>query len=273
MISAEARWCAQGGTWPMIQLTPDQVPAIRDRFVPDQPGPLVGLHLLQTGNGTCFVDTWPNPRAVLVDCARNYSLTGDPEALQPNDLKDRVSGFLDTSERFLPLLRAAFPDMIVWDRVIFALETPPRYTLPPGHPVRRLTPADTDHLHYLSEEVIWVGKTWGGPSALAASGTAWGAFAEGRLVSVACTFFVGDRYEDIGIATEPEFRGLGLGGACAGAVCTAIQARGRRPSWSTSTDNAASIRVAEKLGFELQRRDHLYVIGIPVPEPSHRPAA
>jgi len=155
--------------------------------------------------------------------------------------------------------------MIVWDRLILALETPPRCSLPTDRSVRRLTSADTHYLDRLSEEVIWVGKTWGGPSGLAASGTAWGAFAEGRLVSVACTFCVGDRYEDIGIATEPEFRGLGFGAACAGAVCQDIQARGRRPSWSTSTDNTASIRVAEKLGFKLQRLDHLYVVGIPIP--------
>ena len=195
----------------MFQLTSDQAATIRDRFVPDQPGLLLGLHVLQTGNGACFVETWPNPRAVLVDCAGNYSLTGDPEALQPDDLKDRVTGVLDTSERFLPLLRAAFPEMIVWDRLILALETPPRCSVPPDHPVRRLTPADTQYLDRLCEEVIWVGKTWGGPSGLAGSGTAWGAFAEDRLVSVACTFCVGDRYEDIGIATEPEFRGLGFG--------------------------------------------------------------
>ena len=243
----------------MFQLTSDQAATIRDRFVPDQPGPLVALHVLQTGNGACLVDTWPNPRAVLVQCAGNYSMTGDPEALQPDDLKDRVTGVLDTSERFYPL--CTFFDI----RRIITLETPPRCSVPPDHPVRRLTPADTQYLDRLCEEVIWVGKTWGGPSGLAGSGTAWGAFAEDRLVSVACTFFVGDRYEDIGIATEPEFRRLGFGAACARAVCREIQARGRRPSWSTSTDNAASIRVAEKLGFRLQRRDHLYVIGIPIP--------
>lgn len=70
------------------------------------------------------------------------------------------------------------------------------------------------------------------------------------------------------MVTEPEFRGLGLSVACAGALCEEIRARGRIPSWTTSPDNLASKRVAEKLGFTWQRNDYLYVVGIDVPEPA-----
>jgi RimJ/RimL family protein N-acetyltransferase len=59
--------------------------------------------------------------------------------------------------------------------------------------------------------------------------------------------------------------------ACAGALCLDIQNRGRIPSWGTSPDNRASLRVAEKLGFSFRRRDYLYVIGIPVPPSAQRP--
>ncbi len=92
------------------------------------------------------------------------------------------------------------------------------------------------------------------------------------LASVACTFYQGAGYEDIGVATEPEYRGLGLSVACATGLCDDIRARGRTPSWSTSPDNAASLRVAEKLGFVLDRRDVLYVVGRSVPRPARRPA-
>jgi predicted GNAT family acetyltransferase len=85
------------------------------------------------------------------------------------------------------------------------------------------------------------------------------------LASVACTFFLGDAYEDLGVVTEPEYRALGLSTACCYELCLDIIARGRTPSWSTSTDNISSWRVAEKLGFVHQRDDWIYVVGREVP--------
>ncbi len=70
---------------------------------------------------------------------------------------------------------------------------------------------------------------------------------DGQLVTVACTFFLGKTYEEIGVATELTFRGLGLSPACVPALCRGIQARGHQVSWTTSPDSRASIRVAEKL--------------------------
>ncbi len=254
----------------MLQLTPNQLANLRDWFIPDQPGPLVGLHILQTGNGACFVDRWPNPRIALVDYAGNYSLVGDPDALNLEDLKNHITGFVEAPEHFVPLLRTTFPNMNVWDRVIFELKTKPLFLSPAEQVIRRLVPADAFHLRGLSPEINWICKTWGGSAGLAASGYAWGAFSDDRLVSVACTFFVGERYEDIGVVTEKAYRGLELSANCAGKLCEDIQGRGRRPSWTTSPDNIASLRVAEKLGFSLQCRDHLYVIGTPIPEPARR---
>jgi RimJ/RimL family protein N-acetyltransferase len=250
----------------MIQLTSNQTATLKNWFLPDRPGPLVGLHVIHTGNGTCWVDCWPSPRAVLVETAGNYSLVGDPEALSPADLKPHIRGFVEAPESFVPLLRAAFASLEVWDRVILELPGRPRFSPARDQLIRRLGSADSAHLQELSPETAWIGKTWGGPTGLAASGSAWGAFAEGRLVSVACSFFVGERYEDLGVVTEPEYRGLGLSAACAGAVCQDIIDRGRQPSWTTSPDNLASLRVAEKLGFSLQRYDCLYVVGLNIPE-------
>ncbi|MFQ5706127.1 MAG: GNAT family N-acetyltransferase [bacterium] len=256
----------------MMQINTSQTATLEEWFVPDRPGPLVGLHVIQTGNGACFVDRWPNPRAVLVDSAGNYSLAGEAEVLTPVDLKDRIAGFVEAPEPFVPLLKAAFPELKVWHRVIMELPGKPSFSLPRTAKVRQIESGDTCHLWGLSPEVAWICKTWGGPAGLASSGHAWGAFADGRLVSVACTFYVGVRYEDIAVVTEPEFRGLGLSGACAGALCADIQSRGRRPSWQTSPDNTASLRVAQKLGFTLSRHDCHYVIGVPIPEPARRQA-
>ena len=255
----------------MQQITAQQLATLRSRFTPDRPGPLIGLHVIQTGHGRCFVDRWPEPRAILVDTAQNMAISGDPAVLEPADLRAHVVGVVEAPDPFVPLLRAAFPALVVWDRMIYALDEKPQFSLPTDCLVRRLDPTDTPALQTLSDESSWISKTWGGPAGLAASGYAWGAFAGERLAAVANIFFLGDQYEEIGVVTEPEFRGRGLSGACAGALCAEIQARGRIPSWTTSPDNRASKRVAEKLGFTFQRNDYLYVIGMAVPASAQKP--
>jgi RimJ/RimL family protein N-acetyltransferase len=223
--------------------------------------------VLQTRYGACLVDRWPGPRAALVESAGNYVLVGDPDTLAPDELRPRLVGVVDAGEHFQPLLRAAFPTMTMWERVILELAATPAVVVAANATVHRLSPSDAYQVWGLSPEVAWISGTWGGPAALAASDAAWGALVDGRLVAVACSFFFGEHYEDIGVITEREYRGQGLSTACAAALCADIQARGRRPSWSTSPDNAASRRVAEKLGFRVNRHDRLTVVGRAVPKP------
>lgn len=252
----------------MLRLTAEQAATLRDWFAPERPGPLVGLHLLNTGHGSCHVDRWPAPRAALVETAGNYSLAGDPAALDPEALRPLITGFVDAPAGWEPVLRAAFPELALWDRVIFALPPLPRMVFANDAPVRRLEAADATHIAALSPDSSWIANTWGGANGLATSGMAWGAFVEDKLAAIACSFYVGDHFEDIGVTTEEGFRGRGLSVACAGSLCNDIHRRGRTPSWTTSPDNKASIRVAEKLGFVYQRSDLLYVIGIEIPQSS-----
>jgi hypothetical protein len=65
----------------MILLNPARLHEPRSWFLPVRPGPLVGLHVLQSGHGACFADRWPEPRMLLANVAGNYSLAGDPDAL------------------------------------------------------------------------------------------------------------------------------------------------------------------------------------------------
>ena len=249
----------------MILLSPDQAATLIDWFSPEQPGPLVGPHVLQTGNGAFHADRWPNPSAVLIETGGNYCLVGDPKALEPDDLKNRVSGMVSAAEPFARLLRDTFDDLGVWERVILDLPESPRSASPRNHEIRKLEPSDAYHLWGLSREIAWIYHMWGGPAGLAGSRHAWGAFVDGRLVSIACSFFVGFCYEEVGVVTEPGFRGRGLSAACASALCQEIHRRGRAASWSTGSDNSASLRVAEKLGFLVRRQDVLYVVGTPIP--------
>ena len=255
----------------MIHLTSDQIITLKSWFLPERVGPLVGSHVMHTGNGMCFVDRWPSPRVVLVETAGNYSLQGEAPAIAPAELRPHINGFVETSEPFVPLLKTVFPDIRVWQRVVFAQQEAPRLAVASDLSVRRLEPSDIHHLLGLSPDSAWISKTWGGPQGLASSGFGWGVFMTGQLVSVACTFFLGQTFEDIGVVTESGFRGKGLSTACAQALCDDIRARGHHPSWTTSPDNAASIRVAGKLGFTVQRNDELYVVGVQIPEPTGPP--
>ena len=253
-------------------------------FAPERPGPLVGAHVVRTGIGSALVDRWPAPLAVLVAAGGNLSLAGEPGAIDAGRLRGLVRGFLEVPAPFAALAARAFPDAARWPRLVLVLPGLPRrpQRARAGRVrVRRLAAADAGHLAALSGQSSWISASWGGPigpshtgakhrpvvgaDGLAASGTAWGAFEGGRLVSVACPFFAGRRYEDLGVATEPGWRGQGLSTACAGAVCADVHGRGRVASWTTSPDNTASLAVAERLGFRLTRADELLAVGVEIP--------
>jgi hypothetical protein len=245
----------------------DHAAAVREWFQPERPGPLVGPHILGTGHGAMFADRWPSPRAILAGTGGNWALRGDPGVLTPGVLAEAVHGFVDASESFLALLHEGFEDLREWGRVVQFL--PDKAGLPPVEPgeatIRRLTATDAELVAGLDAASGWISVTWGGPEGLATSCTAFGALFGDRLVAVACPFYVGEQYEDIAVVTEPAARRRGLSTACATAVCADIRSRGRIPSWTTSTDNQASLGVAANLGFLLDRRDVLYVTGVPIP--------
>ncbi len=236
-------------------------------FLPDErPGPLIGQHLLETGIGCVLVDDCPNPQGLVLEVAGNYTFLGSLKGFSPQDLQSTVLGFLDASADFEPLINTTFPDVSVWERIIYSLAKPLSIEIPPGIQVRCLTTGQLSDLQNLSSSSAWITTTWDGPEGMAASGRAWGAYAGGRLVSVACPFFVGKEIEDIGVVTEPEYRNRGLTTACASKLCNQILENGKKVSWTTSLDNGASRRVAEKLGFIVDRLDRLFVIGIDIPD-------
>lgn len=237
------------------------------RFAAERPGfDTAAGHVLLTGHGRIWVDRLADPRTMLLNAAGNVLLRGDPDAVRATDLAPLITGFVDAPAGFLPLLRAAADRLALWPRLVYQQD---RAVAGPavvgGAEVRRLTGDDAEAVGGLSESSSWIYGTWGGPAGMAGSGQAWGALVDGRLASVACTFFRGTRHGEIGIITEPQYQRRGLSTACVLGLCADIRADGRRPSWSTSPDNVASRRVAQKAGFSLVRDDVLYVINTDVP--------
>lgn len=246
----------------MVELTHDQIATLRHWFLPERPGPLIGPHVIHSGYGTCHADRWPQPRVLLLNAGGNLALHGDSAVLQPEMIRGHIKGYLAAAENFAPLLYETFDSVIAWPRLVYSM--PQLVDVPPVEAeLRRLTAQDSEALALLSEENRWIWVTWGDASRLAASGYAWGAFVDGRLVAVANSFFVGEQYEDIGVVTEPEYRRRGLSAACVNALCADIRTREHTPSWTTTPHNVGSQHVAEKCGFVWQRHDMLYGIDAP----------
>ncbi|MDN5933164.1 MAG: GNAT family N-acetyltransferase, partial [Pseudonocardia sp.] len=132
---------------------------------------------------------------------------------------------------------------------------------------RLLGPGDAAALAAFEADGAWIHETWGGSAARAAAGLARGAFDGARLGAVAAAFFVGDIYEDLGVVTDSAYRGRGLSTDCSAALVADVRARGRIPTWTTSPDNAPSLGVANRLGFQQVRTDVLYALRVPIPIP------
>jgi GNAT superfamily N-acetyltransferase len=231
-------------------------------FAPEGPGGgMVAAHVAHGGVGTFRADRLDEPRAVLAEVPGNVALRGDPAALPPDAL-DGFAGFVDAPAEWLPALRAADPGVGAWDRVLFHL--PADVAVPPGDAVL-LDAADAAAIAAFEADGAWIHETWGGAEALAASGMARGMFVDGRLVSIAATFYLGGTYEELGVVTDSAYRGRGLSRTAAAALVTDVRARGHVPGWSTSPDNTGSLAVAGRLGFQQVGTGVLYALRVPIP--------
>jgi GNAT superfamily N-acetyltransferase len=231
--------------------------AVAALFAPERPGPLIQQHIATSGVGRCRADRRRHPRTAVAELpGGNVACRGEPVAVPG------LRGLVEAPPQWRPALESVAP-VAVWDRIIAVLPDGARPR--PRHAVRRLGPADVAGLEALDPSMSWISETWGGPAGLAAAGTAWGAFDDERLVSVAASFFVGTAHEDIGVVTDPGHRGRGLSTACCAALVADIRARGHRPTWTTSPDNAGSRAVAARLGFAHERDDVLYAVGVAIP--------
>ena len=69
------------------------------------------------------------------------------------------------------------------------------------------------------------------------------------VVSLSYSSFISESYYEIGIETLSNYRRKGYAYAAAYAVLEKILLRGMVPFWECSSNNAASVSTADKLGF------------------------
>ncbi|MFJ2740878.1 GNAT family N-acetyltransferase [Streptomyces sp. NPDC087440] len=252
----------------MIELKAHQLPPLDDWFPAGLPGPTcVGEHALSTGTGQWWADRAEQPRTLAVSVAGHVLLRGRPAALTPEDLAPFADAYVHAPARFLPLLGAAFPKLCPWERMVWTQQSAPApATLPRGVRIRRLEPADTDAVAALGVHAAWIHASWGGPLGLCASGHGWAAVRrDGALLTIACSYFRGRRYEDVAALTTPDYRRHRLALACVTALCADIRERGRTPAWNCSTLNRPSRLLAWSAGFRLVQEYVHYATGALAP--------
>ncbi|MFB6633878.1 GNAT family N-acetyltransferase [Streptomyces sp. NPDC056362] len=247
----------------MIPHASHQPPAPARVFLSGAPGTAaLAEHVLSTGHGQWWTDRAHEPRVVAVTCGGHALLAGDPSAITPAELAPLARHFVETSGRFVPVLGAAFDPLVPWERMLYVHRGPavtPR--VPRGVTVRGITPEDAPALAALDPAMAWIHGSWGGPGALAASGLGRIATRRGRVLAVACSRFVGSRYEDVACATAPDERRRHLALACVTGLTSDITARGHRASWSCSRDDREGRLLAWTAGFRLTREYVQHVAG------------
>jgi hypothetical protein len=80
-------------------------------------------------------------------------------------------------------------------------------------------------------------------------GPVWAAWLDGAPVSFAYAPWRSAAWFDVSVDTLPGARQLGLGAIAAAAMIRGERARGREPVWGANESNAASLRLANRLGF------------------------
>ena len=91
----------------------------------------------------------------------------------------------------------------------------------------------------LADELAWARK----------QGPIWSAWLDGEPASFAYAPWRSAKYFDVSVDTVPTARQLGLATIVAAAMIRDERSRGREPVWGADQANAASLRLAKRLGF------------------------
>jgi len=113
--------------------------------------------------------------------------------------------------------------------------------------VQRLTLDDLPLLEAAPPELHTGG--FGSLAGILSEGIVAGAIIDGRIIAIARTSARSEWHGDVAVATLEGWRNHGLATAAAALVAQELQAAGQIPVWSAGAHNAASLRVAQKLGF------------------------
>jgi GNAT superfamily N-acetyltransferase len=265
MTMDEGRRIAKGTRFGRL-LEPEQYPALASALG-DTPDTVQSVHMLHRGSCKAYVagdpDTSEGAIVQAVDWPEEPTGFGsDPEVLWA--LLRLVEGWtcilVDSgcAPELAAIMEAEMGSQTRYlDDVTHVLAGPVRVFR--DRAVRRLTSADLPLLEAAPLELR--AGLWSSPRELLTEGIIASAVVSGEIVATALTTACTDRYADIGVYTQEPYRGRGYATAAASMVAQAAQEDGWTPIWGAGAHNAASLRIAQKLGFEKVSR-RTYVIPV-----------
>lgn len=131
---------------------------------------------------------------------------------------------------------------------------PPALQPPQGFALQRIDSALLDSaLDHIRDLRGWVDSFWHTPQDFLRSGFGFCAI-QGETIAAWClTVFAAGSARELGLITLPEYRGLGLATLTAAACVEHGLSQNLAVRWTCWAENAASARVAEKVGFTRDR--------------------
>jgi hypothetical protein len=235
----------------------------------DTPETVIAIHQLRHGLCEAYVEAGADRQDAVIlrpsrPCDELMGFGQDAESL--GQVLRSLDGWScvcvedEIARRLGPILEAQLGRPVRY--IIDIYHTLERPVVVGSHPsVRYLTGEDSDLMRAAPIDIKGACLGFGTIERLLEAGFVVGAVIDGKLVAVASTWAVSERYADLAVVTAGPWRGRGLATACSGLVAADIRRSGRVPVWSTGEDNLASLRVARKLGFEeAGRRTYVNVI-------------
>lgn len=241
----------------LISLSPEQFGQLLP-FVPDTPWTTTPIHVIQRRQGRIFVDSPTAPRNLVViaqgdpvtRAVDHAFLFGSPASDALRTFAQAIRGPMEIvcDDETAKLLAEHHPEARRRDSVVHwfeRLEDADVVRAEPG--ARRLRITEADQIAQLVPG--WALRTFRTPKELVTGGTVYVVEAEGRIASAGFSVDQSMKYERVGVSTWEALRRRGHGSRVAAKVVRAIADQGRIPCMTVERNDAAGLRIAEKLGF------------------------
>jgi GNAT superfamily N-acetyltransferase len=238
----------------MIELDHSEYPHLKSIFPDDHHYVEIPM-IVNHKRGRGWVDNKLNPHLGILYCGDMVFIEGDGESSLVIEAVSEVAEKtleICCDRRFADALHNVFPKIKSMSNLMFEHDgVHHRHDVISGFELRKL---DEELYGKLGE----TGENWlvslfrDYDDFKNTCGYGYAVVKDGKVVSAATAFGFDGKRADIGIASHPEFRNLGLSRACSSKLIGELLANGIVPVWITTPENIASKTIAEKNGFSVK---------------------